>query len=170
MSLGISWCPHVPCAQICHLQHLQPCIQRNHASLKILGNCKSYSHVKKGRDSKIIAIIANNHFCCFACSLLPVLGSQKKQCWLQAQPIKAGHAVAIQPSSAPLTVPDAPQFALSQRSISRQAFDAAVAQKQKQAEVMLCIALHSIAFSGSTMLVTGFDCCTGNVCMPGQRL
>ena len=54
---------------------------------------------------------------------------------MQAQPIKAGHAVAIQPSSAPLTVPDAPHFALSQRSVSRQAFDAAVAQKQKQAEV-----------------------------------
>ena len=56
---------------------------------------------------------------------------------LQAQPVKVGHAVAIQPSNAPLTVPDAPRLTLNDRSASRQAFDAAVAQKQKQAEVSL---------------------------------
>lgn len=54
---------------------------------------------------------------------------------VQAQPVKVGQPVAIQPSNAPLTVPDAPRLALHERSASRQAFDAAVAQKQKQAEV-----------------------------------
>lgn len=51
--------------------------------------------------------------------------------------MKVGHGVAIQPSNAPLTVPDAPHLTLNDRSASRQAFDAAVAQKQKQAEVSL---------------------------------
>lgn len=54
---------------------------------------------------------------------------------LQAQPVKVGQPLAIQPSNAPLTVPDAPRLALHERSASRQAFDAAVAEKQKQAEV-----------------------------------
>jgi len=56
---------------------------------------------------------------------------------LQAQLVKVGHAVAIQPSNAALTVPDAPRLTLNDRSASRQAFDAALAQKQKQAEVSL---------------------------------
>ncbi len=51
--------------------------------------------------------------------------------------MKAGHAVVVQPSNAPLTVPDGPRLALNDRTASRQAFDAAVAQKQKQAEVRL---------------------------------
>ena len=63
---------------------------------------------------------------------------------VQAQPIKAGHAVAIQPSSASLTVPDAPRLALDQRTLSRQAFDAALAQKRKQAEVHLCTTAYSL--------------------------
>lgn len=54
---------------------------------------------------------------------------------MQAQPLKVGQPLAIQPSNAPLTVPDAPRLVLQERSASRQAFDAAVAQKQKQAEV-----------------------------------
>ena len=54
---------------------------------------------------------------------------------LQAQPVKVGQAVAIQPSSAPLTVPDAPRLTLKDRSASRQAFDDAVAQKQRHTEV-----------------------------------
>ncbi len=57
--------------------------------------------------------------------------------------MKVGHAVAIQPSNAPLTVPDAPRLTLNDRSASRQAFDAAVAQKQKQAEVSLLVSLHA---------------------------
>ena len=51
--------------------------------------------------------------------------------------MKMGHPLAIQPSNAPLTVPDAPRLALQDRSATRSAFDAAVAQKQKQAEVGL---------------------------------
>ncbi|KAL0037418.1 hypothetical protein WJX79_007009 [Trebouxia sp. C0005] len=59
---------------------------------------------------------------------------RKAQAAFKAQPVKVGHGVAIQPSNAPLTVPDAPHLTLNDRSASRQAFDAAVAQKQKQAE------------------------------------
>lgn len=54
---------------------------------------------------------------------------------LQAQPVRAGHAVAIQPSDASLTVPEGPHFSLQERTAARHAFDAAVAQKQKAAEV-----------------------------------
>ena len=54
---------------------------------------------------------------------------------MQAQPVRVGQPLAIQPSNAPLTVPDAPRLVLHERSASRQAFDDAVAQKQKQAEV-----------------------------------
>lgn len=54
---------------------------------------------------------------------------------IQAQPVRVGQPLAIQPSDAPLTVPDAPRLALHERSASRQAFDDAVAKKQKQAEV-----------------------------------
>lgn len=54
---------------------------------------------------------------------------------MQAQPVRTGHGVAIQPSDAPLTVPEAPQLSLQDRTAARRAFDAAVAEKQKQAEV-----------------------------------
>ena len=50
--------------------------------------------------------------------------------------MKVGHAVVIQPSNVALTVPEGPQLGLDERTASRHAFDAAVAQKQKQAEVM----------------------------------
>ncbi|DBA82837.1 hypothetical protein WJX77_000693 [Trebouxia sp. C0004] len=59
---------------------------------------------------------------------------RKAQAAFKAQPVKVGHGVAIQPSNAPLTVPEAPRLTLNDRSASRQAFDAALAQKQKQAE------------------------------------
>ncbi|DBB09605.1 hypothetical protein WJX82_001287 [Trebouxia sp. C0006] len=59
---------------------------------------------------------------------------RKAQAAFKAQLVKVGHAVAIQPSNAALTVPDAPHLTLNDRSASRQAFDAALAQKQKQAE------------------------------------
>ena len=72
---------------------------------------------------------------------------------LQAQPVKVGQPLAVQPSNAPLTVPDAPRLALHERSASRQAFDAAVAQKQKQAEVSFIqtckTAFHPEHLSGS---------------------
>ena len=72
------------------------------------------------------------NFCCLSIKAL-----------VQAQPVNVGHAVAIQPSNAPLTVPDAPRLTLNERSASRQAFDAALAQKQKQAEVILLARLHA---------------------------
>ncbi|KAL3160020.1 hypothetical protein ABBQ38_010406 [Trebouxia sp. C0009 RCD-2024] len=59
---------------------------------------------------------------------------RKAQAAFKAQPVKVGQPLAIHPSNAPLTVPDAPRLALQERSASRQAFDDAVAQKQKQAE------------------------------------
>ena len=58
---------------------------------------------------------------------------------LQAQPVRAGHAVAIQPSDASLTVPEGPHLSLQERTAARHAFDAAVAHKQKAAEVCSCL-------------------------------
>lgn len=85
---------------------------------------------------------------------------------LQAQPVKVGQPLAIQPSNAPLTVPDAPRLALHERSASRQAFDAAVAEKQKQAEVSFitslwdcCAPIASEMRPAKQML---FHCCVGH--------
>lgn len=58
---------------------------------------------------------------------------------LQAQPVRAGHAVAVQPSDASLTVPEGPHLSVQERTAARHAFDAAVAQKQKAAEVSSCL-------------------------------
>lgn len=54
---------------------------------------------------------------------------------MQAQPVRTGHGVAVQPSEAPLTVPEAPSLSLQDRTAARKAFDAAVAEKQRLAEV-----------------------------------
>ncbi|DBA99020.1 TPA: hypothetical protein ACH3X1_014290 [Trebouxia sp. C0004] len=62
----------------------------------------------------------------------------------RAQPVRTGHGVAIQPSEAPLTVPEAPNLSLQDRTAACKAFDAAVAEKQRLAEAEQAAAQEAI--------------------------